>query len=152
LIGGFGQKKARVFGDDGIRADVLDALLCHVHLQAADGRMGGVELAVQVGQADLVVVDQIQRADPAAGERLHGVAAHAADAEDRHAAAAQFLHGLLPEDQFRPCELIQHVSLQPARRRVLVFQYGFFRRPIVPQMRALVHPELDRQVFCKTAS
>ena len=49
-----------------------------IHLIFPDRFPGCVELAVQIGQADPVIVHQIQRADPGARQRFHRVAAYAA--------------------------------------------------------------------------
>ena len=81
--------------NDGVRVDLLDALLRHVHLVLAHGPARGEDLAVQIRQADPVVVDEVQRADAAAHQRLHRVAAHAADAEHGHAGMKQPLHTVL---------------------------------------------------------
>ena len=56
--------------------------------------MRGDDLAVQVGQADLVVVNNIQRAYAASCQCLDYIAADAADTEHRHAGVMQPLHSL----------------------------------------------------------
>ena len=71
-------------------------------------------MAVDVGQADLIIIDEIQRADAATGQRLDGIAAHAADAEDRHTGLVQLFHGLVAKQQFGSRKLIEHsVPLMP---------------------------------------
>ena len=81
--------------DDCVRVDLLDTLLRHVHLVLPHGLACGEDLAVHVRQAHPVVVDEVQRADAAAHQRLHRVAAHAADAEHGYAGVVQPLHAIL---------------------------------------------------------
>ena len=70
--------------------------------------MGGDDLSVQVGQADLVVIDQVQGAHAAAGQSLHGVAPHAADAEDSHPGFGQGFHSGLSQQQLGSGKFIEH--------------------------------------------
>ena len=70
--------------------------------------MQGEELAVQVRQTHLIAVDQIDRADTAAHERLRRVAAHAADAEHRDARRLQPRHRRLAEQQLRAGKGVIH--------------------------------------------
>ena len=94
-----------------VRVDLVDALLSHIHLELAHRLVGGNDLAVQVGQADFVVVDEVQRTHTAACQRFDGIAAHAADAEHRHAGIVQFFHGFRAQQQLRAGILILHVVL-----------------------------------------
>ena len=86
--------------DDGVRIDFVQPLGGDVCLVFAHRLLRGKKLAVQVGEGDRVVVHKVERANTAAHQRLGGIAAHAADAEDRHARAAQGLHGIAAEQQF----------------------------------------------------
>ena len=76
-----------VYNDIG--AYILDALLRHIHLVLPHGFAGGEDLAVQVCQANSIIVDEIQRANAAAGQCLHGIAAHAPNAKHRHTGPVQ---------------------------------------------------------------
>ena len=89
----------------------MDALFRHIHLVFAHRFAGGQDLAVQVGQADLVVIDKIKRADTAAHKRFTDIAAHAADAEHGHMRTLQLFHGLRAEQKLRSRKLIEHKSL-----------------------------------------
>ena len=78
-------------------------------LVLSHGPARGDDLAVQVGQAHLVVVDQVKRADAASDQCLADITAHAADAEYRHAAIGQPLNGKPSQQELRSRKLIQHV-------------------------------------------
>jgi hypothetical protein len=59
-----------------------------------------MELPVQVGEADAVVVDEYEMPHAGADESFHGVGSDAADAEDRNAASPEFLERLASDQQF----------------------------------------------------
>ena len=61
----------------------------------------GVQLAVDIGEAQGILVHQGQLSHPGAGQDLGGVAAHAAQAEHRHMAAGEPVQGPVPQDHFR---------------------------------------------------
>ena len=75
-----------VGGHFDVGVDIVDAFCGHIHLILAHRLVGGHDLAVEVGEADLVVVDQVQRSHAAAGQCLHGIAPHTADAKHSHSA------------------------------------------------------------------
>ena len=58
------------------------------------------DLAVEIRQADSVVVDQIQRGYAGACQRFDDVAADAADAEYRDARVFQLVHCLCAKEHF----------------------------------------------------
>jgi hypothetical protein len=60
--------------DHARRVDRGDALGEHRDLGAAEAAVEGVQLAVDVGRCDVVGIDQAQPADPAARQRLDGIA------------------------------------------------------------------------------
>ena len=86
----------------------MDTFLGHIHFILPHGLAGGDDLAIEVGQADLIVVDEVQRPHAAAGQRLNGIAAHAADAENGHPAVVQFFHCFLAQQQLGTGILILH--------------------------------------------
>ena len=99
----------------------MDTLFGHIHLVLAHGLAGGHDLAVQVGQADFVVVDEVQcthaaacqrlhrvAAHAAACQRFHRVAAHAANAKHRHTGIVQLFHCFLAQQQLGAGILILH--------------------------------------------
>ena len=83
LLRGLRCVKGLIRVDHGLRCDLKDALFGNVHLVLSHGLARGEYLAVQIRQADPVVIDEVERADAAARERLYRVTAHAADAEYR---------------------------------------------------------------------
>ena len=109
--------------DIGLRIDVEHAVAHDVGLVLPDGLPCGDDLTVDVRQADLVVVNEVKGADAAADKGLAGIAADAADAEDRHACVLQGLHGRVAEQQFGSGERIEHgeMSLRTvdSRRRAV---------------------------------
>ena len=56
-----------------------------------------MKLAVQIRQADPVVVDQVQCADAGTDQRFHRISAYAADTENGDPALPQLFHGLRPK-------------------------------------------------------
>ena len=86
---------------DGVRVDVKDSLFGHIHLVLPHGFPRCEDLAVDVCEADLIVVDQIQRADAAARQSLRRIAAHAADPKHGHTGMIQLFHGLRAEEKLR---------------------------------------------------
>ncbi len=71
----------------------MDAFFRDIDLVFADRAPRCKHLTVEICQADSVVVDQIERADPAACECFHNAAADAADSENSHPAAGDDFHG-----------------------------------------------------------
>ena len=91
-----------------VRVNIFNPFLRHVHFILPHCAAGGINLAVQVSQANFVIINQIQGADTGTGQRLHRIAADAADAKHRHAALREVLHGLRSKQQLCPGKLIQH--------------------------------------------
>ena len=89
-----GQEKGLVCRHLTVGIDGADTGFRCVDLEFADGLARGKNLTVDVGQADPVVVDQVERARTGARQRLYGIAADAADAEDGNTASGKDLHCL----------------------------------------------------------
>ena len=87
----------------------MDPLFRHIHLIFAHSLAGGDDLAVQVGQTDLVIVDEVEGTHAAAGQRLHGIAAHSAHAEHSHAGVVQFGHCLRAQQHLGAGILVLHI-------------------------------------------
>ena len=104
----FRQYKALVDSHFGVRIDFKDPLPHHLDLIPPDGFTGRDNLAVQIGQTDLIVVDQIKGADAAARQRLAHIAAHAPDTENGHAGPGQAIHGGLAKEQLGSRKLVHH--------------------------------------------
>lgn len=81
-----------------------EALGHHVDLSFADRALHRVKLTVRVRDADLVEVDEDDRADAGAREGLRGEAAHTADADDHHARAVEARETALAEEPRRAIE------------------------------------------------
>ena len=91
-----------------LRMNGPDPLRHDLRLLFSDGLDCGDDLAVHIGQADPVVVDEIEGADAGPGQRLADVSAHASDPENRHPASRQAVHGLRSQQQPGPGKLILH--------------------------------------------
>ena len=117
---GLRAEEGLVGSDLDVRVNVVDALLGHIHLEFAHGLAGGNDLAVEVGQADLIIVDEVQCAHTAAGQCLHRVAAHTADAKHGHAGIVQLFHCLCAQQQLGAGILILHCVLSPCYFSTLV--------------------------------
>ncbi|MPM94698.1 hypothetical protein SDC9_141846 [bioreactor metagenome] len=68
------------------------------------------ELAIDVGQADLVVVKQVDGSDTRAGNRLRGITANAADAKDGNARGGERLRRVFSDDDLHTGEFIEHMN------------------------------------------
>ena len=64
-----------------IRIDIQNPLLHHIRLVFADGLSRSNNLTVQIGQTDLVIIDQIKCSDTASHKCLAYITAHTADAK-----------------------------------------------------------------------
>ena len=79
--------------------DLKHTLPGHLHLGAAHGALQGDDLPVDVGQGHGVAVEQIQGAHAAAGQGLHHIAPHAANAEHGHPGPLELFQPLGPDEQ-----------------------------------------------------
>jgi hypothetical protein len=87
-----------VHGDDGdVRIDSVERGARRVDLDRADVLGAVQDLALQVGEVDLVGVGQRQAADAGGGEVKRGGAAEAARADDERVGGAQLLLPLYPD-------------------------------------------------------
>ena len=102
------HKKSLVCIDGRLRIDVQNTFLCRIHLVLADRAVRRDDLTVQVREAYLVVIDQIQRSDTAPRQRFHNIASHAADPKYRNTGTLQSLNPVSPHQKLRPRKLICH--------------------------------------------
>ena len=79
--------------NDHLRIDQLESLGHGVDLEAPDVSIVSRELAVHIGAADLIEIDQGDRADPAAGERLRSPGSDPADSDHRDVRVEQAWQG-----------------------------------------------------------
>ena len=105
------QIKGLVYRYLAVRIDFQNPLPHHIRLVFSHGLPGGDQLPVQIGQADQIIVHQIDGTHTGAHQRLHGEAAHTADTEHDDPGLLQLFHGLLPQQQLGSGKLIQHASL-----------------------------------------
>ena len=88
--------------NNGVRIDLLDTGFRHIHLVLPHRLPGSEDLAVYIGQAHPVVVNEDQRPHAAAGQGFYRISTHAADAEHRHPGPEQPLHAVLAQEQLGP--------------------------------------------------
>ena len=86
-------------GDVHLRIDLQHPLFHHVRLVLAYRLSRGNDLPVQVGQADLVIVDEVKMAHAAPHQSLTDITAHTADTEYSHSGIFQLLHGRFAEEK-----------------------------------------------------
>ncbi len=109
-VRGFGQIKGMINRHPAIGVDVHNPRLGNVGFVLPDRGAQGDDLTVEVALGDRVVVDQIERTDARTRQRLHHIAADAADAEHRHTRVLQALHGFFSEQQLRARKCPAHSS------------------------------------------
>ena len=94
--------------DDGAGGDVPATAGGDLRLGLAHGGVEGAELAVDVGDADGVLIHQRQLTYAGAGQDLGGIAAHAAQAEHGHMGALQALQRRLAQHHLGAQKLFVH--------------------------------------------
>src|SRR5574344_2729886 len=105
-----------------LRIDLAEALGEDLDLDPALGLRGRHQLAVHVGEADAVGVDEEELADPRADERFGAPAADAAESDDRDLRRHQGVERSLAEQEFRASEdggvwHGGHYTIRPPARR-----------------------------------
>ena len=75
----------------------MNPLLHDIYFVFADRLMGSDDLAVDIRQTDLVIVNEIKGADSAAGKGFDDLTADTADAKDSNSCIVQALHGFLAD-------------------------------------------------------
>ena len=116
LTGSFREIEHLVHPHQAIRIDIQNPPTCRFYLGQTHGGMGGQNLAVDVGNAHRITVNEIQLPHTAAGQSLHRIAAHAAQTEHRHSCALQTGKGLLPQEQAHPGKFFPHISSRTPER------------------------------------
>ena len=79
-----------------------------LRLGLALGGPEGLDLPVQIGHANLVVVNESERAHAGPSQSLSGPAAHAAQAEHGHVGGGKALHGIGAQHHLRAQKLFLH--------------------------------------------
>ena len=90
------------------RVDFPDPFRHDFRLELPDGFHGGGNLTVDIGETDPVVINQVQRADSAAGEPFADISPHAADAENGNPGPEKPVHALRPQQQACAGKLVLH--------------------------------------------
>lgn len=105
-VGIFLGEERLAWVDPGIGVDGVDALRHDIDLGATNGVVQGVDLAVDVGDAEVVEIEEGEGADAAAGEGFGGPGPHAADADDGDAGPAKLFQGTLAVESGDPPEAL----------------------------------------------
>lgn len=79
--------------------DVENARLGHINLVPAYGAVGGDNLAVEIGDAHLVVVEEVDGSHTTASEHLGGIASHASHAKNGYSALCKRVDGFLAKKE-----------------------------------------------------
>ena len=108
MVGIFRQIELLVGGHPAVRIDVGDAPRHDLHLGLADGGVEGDELTVQIGETDHIIVNKVDRAHAAPGQRLGAVAAHAADTEHGYPSAVECFDGFRSYLKAKTGKLVCH--------------------------------------------
>ena len=93
-IGILRQIKAAVCANLGRRVNGGDPLFHHFYLRFAHSVQRSNDLAVQIGKADGIMIEQVKPSDAAAGKRLRSKTANTADAENCNGGTLQFFNAL----------------------------------------------------------
>ena len=72
--------------------DVKDAVPHDIDFIFTNGASGCNDLTVQIGEADFVIVDQIQFTNSTSHKCLYGITANSADSKNGNPGVCQFLH------------------------------------------------------------
>ncbi len=83
----------------GVRVDFEQAIFQHVHLDLAYGFCGGHQLAVHVGDAHAVRIDEHEFLDAGTHEAFCAPAADSAETEDDDALLVDVAHHVVPEQE-----------------------------------------------------
>ena len=91
--------------------DVEGPIAHHLDLGLADHAVCGDQLAIDVGHADTVVVDENEAANTGPRQCLGGPGTHTAEADDRDGARLEPGHFSGPQQELGPGECVQHNAL-----------------------------------------
>ena len=109
LRSGLRRVKGFVNVDLAVRIDIVNTLGGGLYLVLTDRLAGSDDLAIDVGQAHLIIVDEVKCTDTRTRQRFYRVAAYTADAEHRNTRVVQALHALLAKQQLGSRKLIEQV-------------------------------------------
>ncbi len=111
LVGVGGHVKHLMLMHDATAVDVMDTRLGHVDLMLSDGGDERIDLSVDIGEADAVVVEEIYLAHAAARQHFHHISSYASDAEDGYTRAAECVDSGLAKKQLSTGKLILHLCI-----------------------------------------
>ena len=89
------------------RIDGAAALCHHLDLGAPDRVIQSMDLAVDIGQADVIEIDQRQTADAGPGQGFGGITADPADTEYHDGGLLQTRQPLRPDQEFKAAEAME---------------------------------------------
>ena len=89
----------------------MDTSLGHVDLMLADRGDERIDLPVDIGEADTVVVEEVEFANSAACQYFHHITTDATNAKDGYTGAAERVNGGLAKKQLCTGKLILHLCI-----------------------------------------
>ena len=111
LVGVGGHVKHLMLMHDATAVDVMDTSLGHVDLMLADRGDERIDLPVDIGEADTVVVEEVEFANSAACQYFHHITTDATNAKDGYTGAAERVNGGLAKKQLCTGKLILHLCI-----------------------------------------
>ena len=99
--------------------------------------MGCQNLAVDIGNADSIIVNEIQLSHTAAGQSLHRIATHTADAEDRNPGFLKPLQSLGSQQHLGSQKLFLHRFIPP---KFFGFLISYPKNKVKQKPRFQFHP------------
>ena len=97
LMRGIRHIKRLICIDLDILIDVVQTLRRHIHLVFSNRAAQGNNLTVDIGQTNLVIVNQVNGADTAARQCFHGKSSDTANTEHGNASVCQSIHSVLSQ-------------------------------------------------------
>jgi hypothetical protein len=104
FIGVISTEKILYRFDLDIRIDRSTTLRHHLHFRPADSLVKGVDLSIDIGQADVIEINQCQAADTGSGQSLSGIAADSTDTEYGNRSLFETFQAVLSGQQFHPAK------------------------------------------------
>ena len=92
----------------GFGVDLEDPVFHDLHFRAADGLAIGVDLPVDVRQANKVIVNKNKVAYAGTYQAFDGITSHPADPEHGNGGVLQFFKGVFSDEEFCPGEFMGH--------------------------------------------
>lgn len=94
-----GKIKRLIFPHMTTGIDVVDTILCHIHLMTSHTGDRSKDLAVDIRQTDLVIIYDIECANTATRQYLNDIATNASHAKDSDTGAVERVYSRLAQQQ-----------------------------------------------------